>query len=58
MNAYEYMQRYAVGLEQIVWDQEDYNLEFRKEFKDTEFKLRTVSKSFIKTTTIIIIQKN
>ncbi|XP_066598439.1 uncharacterized protein [Prorops nasuta] len=42
LDAYEYMQRYAVGLEQIVWDQEDHQLEFRKHFKDTEFKLRTV----------------
>ncbi|XP_012281598.1 uncharacterized protein LOC105700377 isoform X2 [Orussus abietinus] len=42
LDAYEYMQRYAVGLEQIVWDQEDHRLEFRKQFKDTEFKLRTV----------------
>ncbi|XP_078047666.1 uncharacterized protein LOC144475543 [Augochlora pura] len=42
IDAYEYMQKYAVGLEQIVWDQEDLQLEFRKQFKDTEFKLRTV----------------
>ncbi|XP_043267715.1 uncharacterized protein [Venturia canescens] len=42
LDAYEYMQRYAVGLEQIVWDQEDHRLEFRKQFKDTEFNLRTV----------------
>ncbi|XP_047350817.1 uncharacterized protein LOC124949577 isoform X2 [Vespa velutina] len=42
LDAYEYMQKYAVGLEQIVWDQEDNGLEFRDQFKDTEFKLRTV----------------
>nr|XP_031841120.1 uncharacterized protein LOC116430734 [Nomia melanderi] len=42
INAYEYMQKYAVGLEQIVWDQEDLQLEFREQFKDTEYKLRTV----------------
>ncbi|XP_015437920.1 PREDICTED: uncharacterized protein LOC107193053 [Dufourea novaeangliae] len=42
IDAYEYMQKYAVGLEQIVWDQEDLQLEFRKQFKDTEYKLRTV----------------
>ncbi|XP_024947461.1 uncharacterized protein LOC107274437 isoform X2 [Cephus cinctus] len=42
LNAYEYMQKYAVGLEQIVWDQEDHHLEFLKQFTDTEFKLRTV----------------
>ena len=37
------MQKYAVGLEQIVWDQEDLQLEFRDQFKDTEYRLRTVS---------------
>ncbi|XP_076751572.1 uncharacterized protein LOC143423850 [Xylocopa sonorina] len=42
INAYEYMQKYAVGLEQIVWDQEDLQLDFRTEFKDTDNKLRTV----------------
>lgn len=42
LDAYEYMQRYAVGLEQIAWDQEDYGLEFRKQFKDTEYNLRAV----------------
>ncbi|XP_061943118.1 uncharacterized protein LOC107992404 isoform X2 [Apis cerana] len=42
IDAYEYMQKYAVGLEQIVWDQEDLQLEFRKQFKETEYKLRTV----------------
>ncbi|XP_017877696.1 uncharacterized protein LOC108623612 [Ceratina calcarata] len=42
INAYEYMQKYAVGLEQIVWDQEEFQLEFRRQFKDTENKLRTV----------------
>lgn len=42
IDAYEYMQKYAVGLEQIVWDQEDLQLEFRNQFKDTEYKLRTV----------------
>ncbi|XP_017760499.1 PREDICTED: uncharacterized protein LOC108551018 [Eufriesea mexicana] len=42
IDAYEYMQKFAVGLEQIVWDQEDLQLEFRKQFKDTEYKLRTV----------------
>ncbi|KAK9295191.1 hypothetical protein QLX08_010409 [Tetragonisca angustula] len=42
IDAYEYMQKYAVGLEQIVWDQEDLQLEFRDQFKDTEYRLRTV----------------
>ena len=40
------MQKYAVGLEQIVWDQEDLQLEFRKQFKETEYKLRTVNSFF------------
>lgn len=43
LNAYEHMQTFAVGIEQIVWDQEDYKLRFRDEFKDAEFKLRGVS---------------
>ncbi|XP_034179023.1 uncharacterized protein LOC117603719 [Osmia lignaria lignaria] len=42
IDAYEYMQKYAVGLEQIVWDQEDLQLEFRNQFEQTEYKLRTV----------------
>lgn len=47
LDTYEYMQIFAVGLEQIVWDQEDYNLRFQQQFQDTEFKLRTVSTFFI-----------
>lgn len=43
LDAYEYMQKYAVGLEQIVWDQEEHHLEFHKQFQDTEYELRTVS---------------
>ncbi|XP_020299090.1 uncharacterized protein LOC109863261 isoform X2 [Pseudomyrmex gracilis] len=42
LNVYENMQKFAVGLEQIVWDQEDYGLSFRNEFKEAEFKLRGV----------------
>lgn len=42
MNAYEYMQKYAVGLEQIVWDQEDHQHDFRTQFKATDDKLRMV----------------
>lgn len=42
LNAYEYLQKFAVGLEQIVWDQEDHQLKYRNEFKETEYKLRTV----------------
>lgn len=47
IDAYEYMQKYAVGLEQIVWDQEDLQLEFRNQFEQTEYKLRTVSNRFL-----------
>ncbi|KAK2584107.1 hypothetical protein KPH14_006548 [Odynerus spinipes] len=42
LDAYEYMQKYAVGLEQIVWDQEDNGLEFHEQFKDTESRLQMV----------------
>ncbi|XP_014206742.1 uncharacterized protein LOC106638192 [Copidosoma floridanum] len=42
LDAYEYMQRYAVGLEQIAWDQEDHHHEFWKQFKNTEYNLRSV----------------
>ncbi|KAK1127132.1 hypothetical protein K0M31_003680 [Melipona bicolor] len=42
IDAYEYMQKYAVGLEQIVWDQEDLQLEFHDQFKHTEYKLLSV----------------
>uniref|UniRef100_A0A0C9PK25 HutI_0 protein n=1 Tax=Fopius arisanus TaxID=64838 RepID=A0A0C9PK25_9HYME len=42
LDIYEYMQTYAVGLEQIVWDQEDHRLEFLQKFKDTESSLQTV----------------
>ena len=37
------MQKYAAGLEQIVQDQEKLQLEFRDQFKSTEYKLLTVS---------------
>ncbi|XP_063992501.1 uncharacterized protein LOC135170521 isoform X2 [Diachasmimorpha longicaudata] len=42
LDIYEYMQTYAVGLEQVVWDQEDHRLEFVQKFKDTESSLQTV----------------
>ncbi|XP_028982633.1 uncharacterized protein LOC107048455 [Diachasma alloeum] len=42
LDVYEYMQTYAVGLEQIVWDHEDHRLEFLQKFKDTESSLQTV----------------
>lgn len=37
------MQKFAVGLEQIVWDQEYYNGRFQEEFKQTELNLGAVS---------------
>ncbi|KAK0159813.1 hypothetical protein PV327_010886 [Microctonus hyperodae] len=42
LDIYQYLQLYAVGLEQIVWDQDDYRLGAGKNFSDAEFKLRTV----------------
>lgn len=42
LNIYEYMQKFAVGLEQIVWDQEYYNGRFQEEFKQTELNLGAV----------------
>jgi hypothetical protein len=42
-DTYEYLQKFAVGMEQIVWDQNDYNGAFKEEFADIEFKLRAVS---------------
>lgn len=37
------MQLYAVGLEQMVWDLEIIGNGFAKNFKECEFKLRSVS---------------
>lgn len=42
LDAFEYLQKIAVGLEQVVWDQEDENGQFHGKFKDTEFKLRAL----------------
>ncbi|XP_074108860.1 uncharacterized protein LOC141533733 isoform X2 [Cotesia typhae] len=42
LNAYEYMQKYAVGLEQITYDQKEEQLNFQKEFVETEHNLRSV----------------
>ncbi|KAL7292914.1 hypothetical protein TKK_0013581 [Trichogramma kaykai] len=42
LNVYEYLQRYAVGLEQVAWDQQDNALAFQQEFKDMENHLRSV----------------
>ncbi|KYN07079.1 hypothetical protein ALC62_01951 [Cyphomyrmex costatus] len=43
--AYEYMQKYAVGLEQVVWDQKDYhprNQSYHQKFVEVECKLQAV----------------
>ncbi|XP_072760169.1 uncharacterized protein [Anoplolepis gracilipes] len=42
LNSYEYMQKYAMCLEQIVWDQELLGLDFYSEFLDCEFKCRNL----------------
>jgi hypothetical protein len=42
-DTYAYLQKFAVGMEQIVWDQNDNNGAFKDEFADIEFKLRAVS---------------
>ncbi|KAK0160171.1 hypothetical protein PV328_007602 [Microctonus aethiopoides] len=46
LDIYQYLQLYAVGLEQIVWDQDDYRLGAGKNFSDAEFKLRTRGEFF------------
>lgn len=43
---YEYLQKFAVGIEQIVWDQEKSNGEFQQQFNLTEVHLRKVSTKF------------
>lgn len=42
LDTYEYLQTIAVGLEQLVWDQEDDNAPFTGKFKEIEFKLRAL----------------
>jgi hypothetical protein len=42
-DTYKYLQKFAVGMEQVVWDQTDNNGAFKNEFADIEFKLRAVS---------------
>ncbi|XP_023707744.1 uncharacterized protein LOC111864610 isoform X2 [Cryptotermes secundus] len=39
-DTYRYLQKYAVGIEQVVWDQMDSNGPFKNQFADIEFKLR------------------
>lgn len=42
LNIYGYLQRIAVGLEQIVWDQEDTNGIFHDDFSKREYQLRAL----------------
>ncbi|XP_017775080.1 PREDICTED: uncharacterized protein LOC108561586 [Nicrophorus vespilloides] len=42
IDIYEHLQKFAVGLEQIVWDQEDNRGAFLKNFTDTEYNLRSL----------------
>lgn len=41
-NTYEYLQKMAVGLEQVAWDQKEQSGDFMENFKDVEYKLRAV----------------
>ena len=41
-NLYSYLQRLAVGLEQVVLDQTLYDGHFMEEFNEAEFKLKAV----------------
>ncbi|CAH0385531.1 unnamed protein product [Bemisia tabaci] len=41
-NTYVYLQKVAVGLEQVVWDQHDSNSIFKNEFQTAEYELRAV----------------
>ena len=41
-NIYGYLQRLAVGLEQVVLDQNVYDGRFMEEFNEAEFKLKAV----------------
>lgn len=42
LNVYTSLQKIAVGLEQIAWDQEDQNGPFLDNFRNAEFNLRAV----------------
>jgi hypothetical protein len=46
-DTYRYLQKYAVGIEQVVWDQMDNNGAFKNQFADIEFKLRAVGGVYI-----------
>ena len=43
-NIYSYLQRFAVGLEEIVLDQALFDGEFIQEFNEAEYKLKAVSR--------------
>ena len=43
---YSYLQRLAVGLEQVVLDQAVYDGDFIQEFNEAEYKLKAVSDVF------------
>ena len=40
---YNYLQRFAVGLEEVVLDQALFDGEFIQEFNEAEYKLKAVS---------------
>lgn len=42
LNTYEYLQKVAVGMEQVVWDLGDQNSPFHHDFKEAEDYLRLV----------------
>ena len=46
-NIYNYLQRFAVGLEEIVLDQALFDGEFIQEFNEAEYKLKAVSVSAV-----------
>jgi len=41
-NAHNHLQKLAVGLEQIVIDQQNFEGQFKHEFLDAEFRLKSV----------------
>ena len=43
LRIYNYLQRFAVGLEEIVLDQALFDGEFTQEFNEAEYKLKAVS---------------
>ncbi|XP_050449145.1 uncharacterized protein LOC126850319 isoform X1 [Cataglyphis hispanica] len=42
IESYNYMQKYAMALEQTVWDQESLHLGFYDEFRRSEFNIRNI----------------